>query len=105
LIDIPFGGNTIIASFDGGNSSSDGGLLLLRELDKRLGLTKRLAGCIKNGRDRDPKTGDGAWMTLSHASASYEFQPDQSRHPVQARNSFHRLLRDVPRFSLVLEAL
>jgi hypothetical protein len=52
LFEIPFGGKTIIASFDGGSLSSDGGLLLLRQVDKKLGLTKRLAGCIRDGRDQ-----------------------------------------------------
>ena len=52
LFEIPFGGKTISASFDGGSLSSDGGLLLLREVDKKLGLTRRLAGCISDGRDQ-----------------------------------------------------
>jgi hypothetical protein len=34
------------ASFDGGHLSSDGGVLLLREVDARLGLTQRFAGCF-----------------------------------------------------------
>ena len=36
---------------DGGALSSDAGALLLRELDERLGLTARLAGCLADGRD------------------------------------------------------
>jgi hypothetical protein len=47
----PVGGKPIIARFDGGSLSSDGGLLALREVEARLGLAERLAGCID-----DPRT-------------------------------------------------
>src|SRR5438067_1774795 len=38
------------ASFTGGNLSSDGGLLLLAQLDRRIGLTERAAGCLREWR-------------------------------------------------------
>jgi hypothetical protein len=41
----------VAASFDGGAMSSDGGLLLLREADRRLGLTRMLASCVQDRRD------------------------------------------------------
>jgi hypothetical protein len=41
----------VFANFDGGAISSDGGLLLLREADRRLGLTRRLASCVQDRRD------------------------------------------------------
>lgn len=41
----------LTASFDGGQLSSDGGLLLLREAERRLGLANRLAGVIRDRRD------------------------------------------------------
>lgn len=50
--EIPFGSRVITANFEGGNLSSDAGLLLLGQVDKKLGLTKRLAGCIRDGRDQ-----------------------------------------------------
>jgi hypothetical protein len=41
----------VSANFDGGAISSDGGLLLLREADRRLGLTRMLAACVQDRRD------------------------------------------------------
>src|SRR6266478_2755059 len=40
----------IVARFDGGTISSDGGALLLRATDKRLNLLTRLAECFLDGR-------------------------------------------------------
>src|ERR1035437_4927333 len=51
-IEIPFGRKIISANFNGGSISSDSGFLLLRELDRKLGLTEHLAGCIIDGRDQ-----------------------------------------------------
>jgi Transposase DDE domain group 1 len=41
----------LTASFDGGQLSSDGGLLLLREAERGLGIANRLAGAIRDRRD------------------------------------------------------
>ncbi|MSP82533.1 MAG: IS1380 family transposase, partial [Alphaproteobacteria bacterium] len=38
-------------AFDGGRLSSDGGVLLLREIERRLGLAERLASCLRDWRD------------------------------------------------------
>jgi hypothetical protein len=46
----PVGGKPLIARFDGGQLSSDGGLLALREVERRLGLAERLAACIDDPR-------------------------------------------------------
>lgn len=46
----PVGGKLIIARFDGGSLSSDGGLLALREVEDRLGVARRLAACIDDPR-------------------------------------------------------
>ena len=40
----------VTAAFDGGLISSDGGLVLLREAERRLGLAETLAGCIHDRR-------------------------------------------------------
>ena len=41
------------ADFAGGSISSDGGLVLLRAAERRLGLAEALAGCIREWRDPD----------------------------------------------------
>ena len=48
----PVGGKPVIARFDGGSLSSDGGLLALREVEERLGVARRLAVCIDDFVDR-----------------------------------------------------
>ena len=47
----PVQGKAVVARFDGGRLSSEGGLLALREIERRLGLADRLADCLK-----DPRT-------------------------------------------------
>jgi hypothetical protein len=44
---------TVRAAFDGGHISSDGGALLLREVDARLGIAERLAQCFTDHRHQD----------------------------------------------------
>jgi hypothetical protein len=44
---------TVVASFDGGTLSSDGGVLLLAEVDRRLGLLELFAACFKDHRNPD----------------------------------------------------
>ena len=46
----PAAGKPLIARFDGGQLSSDGGLLALREVEQRLGLAERLTTCIDDPR-------------------------------------------------------
>jgi hypothetical protein len=47
------GPRQIVARFDGGTISSDGGALLLRQTDKRLNLLSRLAECFLDGRNQE----------------------------------------------------
>lgn len=56
----PVDGKQLQVAFDGGLQSSDGGVLLLREVDRRLGLATRLARCIPDWRDPE---------SISHAMA------------------------------------
>jgi hypothetical protein len=45
------GRRLIEANFDGGDLSSDGGLMLLRRVDERIGLTRAVAAVFSDGRD------------------------------------------------------
>ncbi len=44
------GPREVVARFDAGHLTSDGGALLLREADLRLDLTRRIAACFADGR-------------------------------------------------------
>lgn len=46
------GRREVIGRFDGGMISSDGGGMLLREVERCFGILKRLAGCFRDYRDR-----------------------------------------------------
>src|SRR5206468_12903607 len=43
----------LTVDFDGGNQSSDGGLLLLRQAERKLGVCRRLADAMPDRRDPD----------------------------------------------------
>jgi hypothetical protein len=47
------GSREIVARFDGGTISSDGGAFLLRQTDQRLNLLPRLADCFLDGRNQE----------------------------------------------------
>jgi Transposase DDE domain group 1 len=47
------GRRAIVAEFSGGEISSDGGALLLRETDQKMNLLARFSQCFLDGRDRD----------------------------------------------------
>jgi hypothetical protein len=49
-------GKSVVAKFDGGLLSSDGGVLLLREVEQRLRVADRLAACINDPRAPDQIT-------------------------------------------------
>jgi hypothetical protein len=70
-----------VAKFDGGLLSSDGGLLLLREVEQRLRVAERLAACIKDPRAPDQIThslADIIRFRLLMISAGYEDGNDAS---------------------------
>ena len=43
----------VVGDFKGGRLSSEGGVLLLREADRAVGLTRRLAGCFSDCRNQE----------------------------------------------------
>src|SRR6202162_2020910 len=47
------GGKPVVARFDGGRLSSDGGIVLLAEVERRLRIAERLAQCIEDPRAPD----------------------------------------------------
>jgi hypothetical protein len=46
----PVGGKPVQVAFDGGRLTSDGGVLVLAEIESRLGIAERLARCIEDPR-------------------------------------------------------
>jgi hypothetical protein len=49
----PVGRREVVGSFDGGSMTSDAGMLLLRQTDEAIGLTRRLAACFQDHRDQE----------------------------------------------------
>ena len=47
----PVSGKKVVGNFDGGLLSSDGGVLALREIERRLRVADRMAACLKDPRD------------------------------------------------------
>ncbi|MEO8884032.1 MAG: IS1380 family transposase [Devosia sp.] len=45
------GGKPVRLAFDGGRLTSDAGVVLLAEVERRLGIAERLAGCLEDPRD------------------------------------------------------
>ncbi len=50
---LPFKKRKILASFSGGSITSDGGVLLLRQVEQKIKLLKRIAGIIPDNRDQN----------------------------------------------------
>ena len=48
------GSKKVVANFSGGHLSSDGGSLLLRQIDAGLGISRVLAGCFTDSRQQEP---------------------------------------------------
>jgi len=88
------GRQKIVAEVDGGRLSSDGGGLLLREVDRQLGLTASLAGCIADPRDPAKITHDLKTLLAQRVfgiALGYEDLND------------HETLRDDPLFAILAE--
>src|SRR5271154_719689 len=77
----PVSGKTVVAKFDGGLLSSDGGILVLREVEQRLRVADRLAACIEDPRSPEQIThslADIIRFRLLMISAGYEDGNDAS---------------------------
>src|SRR5512134_4030480 len=92
----PVAGKEVVARFDGGRLSSDGGLLVLREIERRLSVADRLAACIDDPRDPGSTVhtlADIIGFRLLMIAAGYEDANDATR------------LRLDPVFKMALERL
>ena len=90
----PVSGKTVVANFDGGLLSSDGGVLVLREVERRLRVADRLAACMVDPRAPDLIThtlADIIWFRLLMIGAGYEDGNDASS------------LRSDPMFKMALD--
>ncbi len=90
----PISDKTVVAKFDGGLLSSDGGILVLREVEQRLRVADCLAACIAYPRSPDQIThslADIICFRLLMFAAGYEDGNDASN------------LRGDPMFKLVLD--
>src|SRR5580700_11494246 len=72
----PVCGKPIVARFDGGQLSSDGGILLLAQVERRLGIAERLARCIEDPRAPDQIRHEVAEMIRFRALAIAAGYPD-----------------------------
>ena len=89
-------GKAIVARFDGGRLSSQGGLLALREIERRLGLADRLATCLKDPRAPEKvvhRLAEIIRFRMLMIAAGYEDGNDADA------------LRDDPMFKLALDRL
>lgn len=88
------GRQKIVADFKGGRLTSDAGALLLREADRRIGLTKALAACIADPRDPAKITHDLTTLLAQRIygiALGYEDLND------------HHTLREDPLFAVLAE--
>src|ERR1700676_2375601 len=60
----------LTVDFDGGNQSSNAGLLLLREAERKLGVCRRLAEAMPDRRDRDRVRHAMFEMVMARVSAN-----------------------------------
>ena len=65
------GRREIVARFDGGTISSDGGAFLLRQVDKRLNLLARFAECFLDGRNQSLVEHPISEMLAQRSTASH----------------------------------
>src|SRR6266581_8049360 len=92
----PVGDKAVALDFDGGRLSSDAGVVLLKDIDAHLGLTRDLAAVLSD--PRDPRRinftrQDLIQQRVFHIAAGYEDANDSNT------------LRDDPIFKLMLERL
>ena len=75
----PVDGLDIHARFDGGALSSDGGVLLLREIERKMGISDVLASCLT-----DPGAGRQMRTSLCKDSDAVPYPARRPRHSARA---------------------
>lgn len=56
----PIEGKAVVTRFDSGHLFSDAGVLVLREVERQLGMAERLAGCLIEPIHTWPRSSDSA---------------------------------------------
>src|SRR5438132_2861051 len=92
----PVGGKAVDLDFDGGRLSSDAGVVLLKDIDDHLGLTRDLAAVLS-----DPRDARRAQFTLPDLLKQRVLQIAAGYEDANDANT----LRDDPIFKLVLDRL
>src|SRR5215218_2860246 len=80
-------GKKVTAAFDGGRLSSDGGVMLLREAERRLGIAARLARLFPDERDGTRVIHRVSDMIRARIFAGREARPLQGPHRHQAADA------------------
>ncbi len=93
---VPVGGKAVDLDFDGGRLSSDAGLVLLKDIDAQLGVTRNLAAVLSD--PRDPRRIN---FTLEDLIKQRVFQIAAGYEDANDANT----LRDDPIFKLMLDRL
>jgi hypothetical protein len=82
----------VVARFDQLHGSSDGGALLLKAVDLRLGLTEQLAGCLRDGRDPNKITHELEELLMQRVFAIACGYPDGNDAARLAQDPVHKML-------------
>jgi len=93
---LPVGGKAVELDFDGGRLSSDAGMILLKDLDDQLGLTRALAAVLS-----DPRDARRVQFTLHDLLKQRVLQIAAGYEDANDANT----LRDDPIFKLLLDRL
>jgi hypothetical protein len=83
--DTPLHRKKVTVDFNGGNQSSNAGLLLVRESERKLGVCQRLAAAMPDRRDRDRIRHSMREMLMARVSAIACGYEDTNRSVDEAR--------------------
>ena len=88
------GRRKIVADFDGGRLTTDAGILLLREVDRRIGLVDAISDCLPDPRDPRYTTHEQREMIAQRIfSIAASFHRSSQRRPQRSANASRRRRR------------